>query len=188
MRELFCPLRFRFNIFVQWGWFKPIYTFPASIKGRANALSVSSSLFLTYFSSRTDRLSSSLFLRYFSSRTDRLSSSLFLRYFSSRTDRLSSSRILAAEQTNIQHEESAFNHGPLFLLETIPLSSIHSSWTKWTSKPQVECLIHALTFATVFFYLYDSRYRVIFLAINLTAIKSLNVRKGICRIRINFST
>ena len=38
-----------------------------------------------------------------------------------------SSFILAGEQTNIQYEESTFNRRPLFLLETIPLSSIHSS-------------------------------------------------------------
>ena len=79
-------------------------TFPGSLKGRANALPVSSSL------------------------------------------------IHQAEQINIQHEESAFNHGPLFLLETSPLSSTHSSKTNWTSKLQVECFIPALTFATVFFH------------------------------------
>ena len=53
--------------------------------------------------------------------------SAFLTYFLSWTDRLSSSLILAAEQTNIQHEESTFNHGPFFLEETIPLLFIHSS-------------------------------------------------------------
>ena len=78
---------------------------------------------------------------------------------------VSSSLILAAEHTNIQHEESAFNHGPLFLLETIPLSSIHSSKANWFSKLQVECLIPALTFAIVFFHLYDSQYKIIFLAV-----------------------
>ena len=59
----------------------------------------------------------------------------------------------------IQFNFFLFIYSLQFLLETSPLSSIHSSWTNWTSKLQVKCSVPALTFATVFFDLYDSQYK-----------------------------
>ena len=72
-----------------------------------------------------------------------------------------SSLILAAEQTNINMRGAHLILGPLFSLEIIPLSFIHSFETNWSLKLQVGYFIPALTSTTAFFPLYNSQWKVL---------------------------
>ena len=114
--------------------------------------------------------------------------SLFLTYFSIRTDRLSSSHIFRAGQTySLPHiffeqnrptfntRRASFNHGPLFLLEISPLSSIHSSLTNWTLKLHVKYLIPALTSTTAFFHFVRLTVQGLSFQLSLKLFKIINI-------------
>ena len=82
---------------------------------------------------------------------------------------------LKQQTRQLQHEESASNFWTIVFSEIIPLSFIHSFSTNWSSTYQIGFLFPALTFAAVFFYLYDSQYKGFRLKLTLKFLELTNI-------------